>query len=64
MRSLFEVTRRILAQRGDVVGMNRRNVELVYPHNPRRYYPSADDKLLAKRLLREHGVPVPETVAE
>lgn len=53
-----------LAELGDrVVGINRRNVELIYPNNPRRHYPIADDKLLAKKILREHGVPVPETLA-
>ncbi len=44
-------------------GMNRRNVELIYRYNPRRYYPVADDKLLAKEYLSRHGVPVPETLA-
>lgn len=46
-----------------VVGINRRNVELIYPNNPRRHYPVADDKLLAKKILGDHGVPVPETLA-
>ncbi len=46
-----------------VVGINRRNVELVYPHNARSDYPIADDKLLCKRHLRAAGVPVPKTLA-
>ncbi len=52
----------LLERRRDLVGMNRRNVELVYAHNPRRHYPIADDKLLAKEHLRRAGVPVPDTL--
>ncbi len=46
-----------------VFGINRRNAELVYPHNQRRDYPLADDKLLCKALLSRAGVPVPENLA-
>jgi len=49
-------------RRGDVVGMNRRNVELVYALNERRHYPLADDKILAKELLSAAGVAVPRTL--
>ncbi len=45
-----------------IFGMNRRNVELVYSRNPRRLYRLADDKLLAKEILSEAGVPVPENL--
>lgn len=48
----------------EVVGINQRNVELVYAHNRRTDYRFADDKLLAKRKLREAGVPSPETLIE
>jgi alpha-L-glutamate ligase-like protein len=53
----------LLRRRADVVGINRRNIDLVFTHNPRRLYPLADDKLLAKERLMAHGVPVPETLA-
>ncbi len=46
-----------------VVGMNRRNVLGILPRNQRRDFPVADDKLLAKRILREAGVPVAPTLA-
>lgn len=46
-----------------VFGMNRRNVELVYAHNPRRHYPLADDKILCKQVLQAAGVPVAPTIA-
>ncbi len=48
---------------GELFGMNRRNVELVYTHNPREHYPLADDKLLCKARLEAHGVAVPPTLA-
>ena len=46
----------------DVVGINRRNVELVYAHNTRVNYRFADDKLLTKQCLQAGAVPVPETL--
>ncbi len=58
--------RRLLAARerlGQVYGINRRNVDLVYAHNPRCYYPLADDKIRCKELLRSKDVPVAPDVA-
>lgn len=55
--------RRLLAARERVVGINRRNVTLVYPNNARTDFPFADDKLLAKERFAAAGVPVPETLA-
>jgi alpha-L-glutamate ligase-like protein len=55
--------RALLARRALVFGINRRNLELVYPNNPREHFPLADDKLLAKERFRDAGVPVPETLA-
>ncbi|MGB8933360.1 MAG: sugar-transfer associated ATP-grasp domain-containing protein [Anaeromyxobacteraceae bacterium] len=46
-----------------VVGINRRNLTLVYPNNPRHHYPYADDKLLAKECFARAGVPAPDTMA-
>lgn len=46
-----------------VVGINRRNVCLIYPNNRRSDYPIADDKLLAKTWLGRHSVPTVETLA-
>ena len=48
--------------RRDLVGINRRNVELVYAENPRRFYPIADDKLLCKEHLERAGVPMASTI--
>lgn len=50
-------------RREQLFGVNRRNVELIYPNNPRAHYPVADDKLICKRYLRRARVPVVETLA-
>ena len=55
--------RRLLDRRRRMVGINRRNLTLVYPNNARRDYPLADDKLVAKERFAAAGVPVPETLA-
>lgn len=49
--------------RREVLGINARNLSLVYPLNPRREMPLADDKLLAKTLFERAGVPAPRTLA-
>lgn len=54
--------RAMFARRRELVGINRRNVELVYAENPRRHYPIADDKLVCKAILERAGVPVAPTV--
>lgn len=64
-RGLVDVVRRwreVARHRHQLVGINRRNVELVYANNPRKHYPIADDKLLAKERLSAAGVPVSETL--
>ncbi len=49
--------------RRDVVGINARNLDFVYPLNPRRNFPRVDDKLLTKEILDAQGVPTPRTLA-
>jgi alpha-L-glutamate ligase-like protein len=44
-----------------VLGINGRNLDLIYTHNSRRFFPNVDDKLLCKRLLDEAGIPTPRT---
>jgi len=48
-----------MRERG-VLGINRRNSEILRQWNPRRLYPLVDDKLRTKRLALDHGMPVPE----
>jgi alpha-L-glutamate ligase-like protein len=47
----------------DLVGINRRNVDLVYGNNLRRDYPLVDDKIACKEALEAAGVPVAPTLA-
>jgi alpha-L-glutamate ligase-like protein len=49
-----------LRRRG-VLGINRRNLDLLAELNPRRRYPGVDDKVLTKGLCEARGVPVPRT---
>jgi len=44
-----------------IMGINRRNIEYVYPLNPRSEQKLANDKALSKTLLEEKGIPVPRT---
>lgn len=44
-----------------VLGINARNLEYLFPSNPRRLYKLADSKLETKRIAREVGVAIPET---
>ncbi len=60
--SLLRKLRELVARRRQVVGINRRNLTLVYPNNRRKDYPLADDKLLAKERSAAAGVPVARTL--
>lgn len=55
-------TTTFVSHRSAVVGINRRNVELVYPHNPRKHFPIADDKILAKTYFERANVPTAQTL--
>ena len=46
----------------NVLGMNERNIRYIYRHNQRKHYPLADDKLITKRILSEHGIPTPKLI--
>lgn len=61
--SAVALLREVQARRQDLVGINRRNVSLVYPNNARRHFPIADDKLLAKEYFARAQVPVAKTLA-
>ena len=47
----------------NILGINRRNAELVYPKNPREHFPLADDKILTKGVLEKHSIACAETYA-
>lgn len=61
MLGLIRTARR-LRQIG-MMGIGQRNAEFVLLHNPRKFYPRVDDKLITKRLAIEAGLPVPQLYA-
>lgn len=61
MRGWLARWRALRAQAAQVLSMNNRNLGYVYPHNARRHFPIANDKLLCKQTLEPVGVPVPRT---
>lgn len=46
----------------DILGINRRNLDVIQQVNPRSAFPLVDDKTRTKALLTEIGVPVPGTI--
>ena len=46
-----------------LVGIGQRNADYVLLHNPRKFYPRVDDKLLTKKLAIAAGLPVPDLYA-
>ena len=61
MLGLFRTARRL--REIGMMGIGQRNAEYVLMHNPRKFYPRVDDKLITKRLAIEAGLPVPELYA-
>ena len=59
-----EFLRRMRSLGDEVMGINARNVECIYPLNRRCHFPRADDKLRTKEILARAGVPTPPTLAE
>jgi len=57
----FRVAKR-LRQIG-LMGIGQRNAHYVLMHNPRKFYPRVDDKLLTKKLALQVGLPVPDLYA-
>jgi len=46
-----------MAQKLTILGMNARNLRFLRPYNRRRAVRIADDKLLTKQVLDQHGIP-------
>ncbi|MEM6719771.1 MAG: sugar-transfer associated ATP-grasp domain-containing protein [Bacteroidota bacterium] len=45
------------------MGINERNVSLIYPNNQRKHYKLADDKVLTKNILETYNIPCAKTYA-
>lgn len=50
-----------LPSRKGITGINRRNLDLIYPNNARIFFPNVDDKIKCKELLGSAGLPLLET---
>ncbi len=59
--AFFDMFKKLPSQKG-IVGINKRNLDLIYTHNKRTYFPNVDNKLLCKKILLEHNIPVPKTL--
>jgi alpha-L-glutamate ligase-like protein len=57
----FSVAKRL--RRIGLVGIGERNAHYVLMHNPRKFYPRVDDKLITKKLAMAAGLPVPDLYA-
>ena len=61
MFGLFRTARRL--REIGMMGIGQRNADYVLLHNPRKFYPRVDDKLITKQLAIAAGLPVPELYA-
>jgi len=57
----FDSIKKYLPSRKGLMGINARNLDMIYVYNPRRHFPNVDDKIRCKILLAEKGIPTPET---
>lgn len=46
----------------ELLGINARNIDYVFHHNPRKFFPLVDNKLTTKKLLAEHNLPHPPMI--
>jgi len=60
---MIQFLKKALRAGDSIVGMNNRNIGFVYPNNPRKNYPYANDKALTKQILEENNIPTPTTFA-
>ncbi|MEK6153337.1 sugar-transfer associated ATP-grasp domain-containing protein [Flavobacteriaceae bacterium 3-367] len=56
LRKLFQIQNAT-----GVMGLNKRNIKLIYPHNRRKDYTLADDKVKTKQLLHKNNLACAET---
>ncbi|NRB59617.1 MAG: alpha-L-glutamate ligase-like protein [Winogradskyella sp.] len=63
MRNLKHRINNYLGNSTKVLGINERNVSLIYPNNERKYYKLADDKVLTKTILETHCIDCAKTYA-
>ena len=54
---------KLLLKNKTILGINRRNIELISPNNPRKYYKLADDKHQTKEILHKNNIACAKTFA-
>lgn len=59
LRNLLALLR---APKDEVMGMNRRNLDMIYPRNPRLHFTLVNHKLKTKAILGAAGLPVSPTL--
>ena len=55
--------KKIRSIKNEFLGLNKRNVQYIYPSNKREDYKLADDKVLAKRIMGTSGIACAKTYA-
>ncbi len=60
---MFEELFRKYRASQDILGLNSRTLEYIRPYNKRKAKKIADDKYLAKKILKKAGIPVSKTYA-
>ncbi|MBD3224352.1 MAG: alpha-L-glutamate ligase-like protein [Caldithrix sp.] len=60
---MLEYLKKFNRLHGKVLGINQRNLDYIYPNNPREHFKLADDKSETKKILEEHDIPTPPTYA-
>ncbi|OED36052.1 hypothetical protein AB832_05840 [Flavobacteriaceae bacterium (ex Bugula neritina AB1)] len=60
---LFKILSAESRKKSNVIGLNERNIKLIYPNNPKKHYPLADDKVLTKEILHQYHIPCAQTYA-
>lgn len=63
LAQLFDFATPAQLRRAGVLGMNRRNADLILPNNERRFYPRVDDKTRTKEICAANGIPTPTVYA-
>jgi len=58
------IRKMLLGDHNNILGINRRNLDYVYPSANRKFFKIADEKALAKEYFERAGVPFPETLKE
>ncbi len=57
----FSRLKQMYHARQEILGINARNLHMIYTHNRREFFPNVDGKLLCKELMLKNDIPTPTT---